>query len=219
MPWISVAVVAVAALFAACGWRAGLVRRLLELVGLVAALLIAAAQWRAADGWLQRVAGVGETVAPLAGWLLVFVAVLLVSRLLAWLVGKSLNASALGWLDRTGGLLGGLFAGLLIVSVALMLVCRLDRGGAWCARIQSQTVSRLAYGVAPAVYGSVVDEQDAGDLWRRAKGAAADLPAAAVQAGRSAVDAGKSAVGLGKSDDEDGSAADTTRAAAARPGK
>jgi len=225
MPWISVAVVAVVALFAAGGWRAGLVRRLLELVGLVAAVLIAAAQWRAAGGWLQRVAGVGETVAPLAGWLLVFVAVLLVSRLLAWLAGKSLNASALGWLDRTGGLLGGLLAGLLVVSVALMLVCRLDRGGAWCARIQSQTVSRLAYGVAPAVYGSVVDERDAGDLWRHAKDAAADLPAAAAQAGRSAVGAGKSAVGLGKSDDgrksgDDGkTAADTTRAAPAHSGK
>ncbi len=213
MPWISVAVVAVVALFAAGGWRAGLVRRLLELVGLFAAVLIAAAQWREAGAWLHRVAGVGGTVAPLAGWLLIFVVILIVSRLLAWLVGKSLNASALGWLDRAGGLLGGLLAGLLIVSVVLMLVCRLDRGGAWCARIQSQTVARFAYGAAPVIFRSVVDEQDAGDLWRHARDAAADLPAAAVEAGKSAVEAGKSAVGIGKSD------ADTLRVVPAPVGK
>lgn len=213
MPWISVAVVAVVALFAIGGWRAGLVRRLLELAGLLAAVLIAAAQWRAAGAWLHRVAGVGETVAPLAGWLLLFAAVLIASRLLAWLVGKSLNASALGRLDRAGGLLGGLLAGMLVVSVALMLVCRLDRGGAWCARIQSQTASRLAYGAAPAFFRAVVDEREAGDLWRHAKDAAADLPAAAVGAGRSAVDAGKSAVGLGHA------GADTARAAPAPSGK
>jgi len=215
MPWISAAVVAVVALFAIGGWRAGLVRRLLELAGLLAAVLIAAAQWRAAGDWLHRVAGVGPSLAPLAGWLLLFAAVLIVSRLLAWLVGKSLNASALGRLDRAGGLLGGLLAGMLVVSVALMLVCRLDRGGAWCARIQSQTVSRLAYGAAPAFFRTVVDEREAGDLWRHARGAAADLPAAAVGAGKSAVEAGMSAVGLGRADAD----ADTVRAAPAPSGK
>jgi hypothetical protein len=218
MPWISVAVVAVLALFAAGGWRTGLVRRLLEIAGLFAALLIAAAQWRAAGDWLQRVAGVGERLAPLAGWLLIFAGVLIVSRLLAWLVGRSLNTSALGRLDRAGGLLGGLFAGLLVVSVALMLVCRLDRGGAWCARIQSQTVARLAYGAAPAIYSTVVDEREAGDLWRHARDAAADLPAAAMEAGRSAVDAGKSAIGVGESD-AGRSGADTTRTALPQAGK
>jgi hypothetical protein len=188
MPWISVAIAAVLAAFAFGGWRTGLVRRLLELAGLLAAVLVAAARWREAGAWLQRVAGVGETLAPLAGWLLIFLAILIVSRLLAWLAGKSLNASALGWLDRTGGLLGGLLAGLLIVSVVLMLVCRLDRGGAWCARIQSQPAARLAYGAAPAIFRTVVDEKDAGDLWRRARDAAADLPAAALGAGKAVRD-------------------------------
>ncbi len=111
---------AVLALSAAVGMWRGLVSEVMALVAWVVALLAA---WRYAGmaaGLLQ-----GQIADPawrhVAGFALIFVAVLMVAALLRFLLRELLRAVGLGAADRLFGALFGLARGLAIAFVVVLL--------------------------------------------------------------------------------------------------
>lgn len=112
--WILLAVLGVSVLLGI--WR-GLVREVLSLAGWVAGFWIAQAWAPEAAAWLP-LQGASEMLRYLAGFISVFLVVLIASVLLGWVISKLVSAVGLGVVDR---LLGGVFGGLRGVVLLLTL--------------------------------------------------------------------------------------------------
>jgi membrane protein required for colicin V production len=164
--WITVALIAICGIW---GWRAGVVRRLLELVGLVAAILASARFASAVAPKLDEISAMDATTALLASYFLVFVAALVAVRFLARGIDAFVKWSPLGWIDRLGGAVCGVLIGALLISVGLIAVSQAPRGDAVRDTFTRQPVGDIIYHAAPTLYqgvrelfGGEVDE-----LWQR----------------------------------------------------
>ncbi len=178
MHWLTIATLALLLVFAIAGWRAGLIRRVLEFVGMVASVLLASRFGFLAADWLQDLTGLEDRLARPLGWLLVFIVLLIVTRVLAWLLAKALRVSVLGWVDRWGGALLGVLIGVLVCSVLLMLVCRVTGDDDLAEQVRSDPVTRVVHSAAPALYALVArgDHEDLERLWQRAREGIDELP-------------------------------------------
>ncbi len=100
-------------------WR-GFVREAVSLIGLVAAFLAASrASGVAADalhGWIAN-----QTAANIAGFALVFVAVMVVVALIGALIRKLVDMADLTATDRTLGMLFGLARGALLIGLFFLI--------------------------------------------------------------------------------------------------
>lgn len=164
-------------LAAACGLVAlgvykGLVRILVGIAALVAAFALAAVYHRplaATLGWLGR----DDGPRLLASYVLIFVGVLLLGGLTAFLLRNVVKIAMLGWADRlAGGVLGLASALLFAALVILPLVAYAPRGGHLLDRSRLAPyvalVADLARPLAPQELSRRYDERiDAlRDLWR-----------------------------------------------------
>lgn len=150
------------------GWRRGLVARVIELLGLVVSFLLAT---RLAPGWSPEVASllhVAPRWAALGTWIVLFLAGLLATRLLAWAVSRIIHVSVVGWADRLGGALLGLVIGVLVASLVLVGVTSLPGSDGAARELRRNPVARVVYTAAPALYVAcrgLGGEED--DVWRR----------------------------------------------------
>jgi membrane protein required for colicin V production len=116
--WILLAVLGVSVLLGM--WR-GLVREVISLAGWIAGFWIAQAWAPQAADWLP-LQGASEVLRYLAGFVTVFVAVLVVSVMLGWMVSKLVSAVGLGLVDRLlGGVFGGLRGVVLLLTLAVVV--------------------------------------------------------------------------------------------------
>jgi hypothetical protein len=193
---LMIAIGAILLLLAWRGWHRGLVRRVIELLGLLVSFLLAT---RLAPGWSPEVAdalGFGPRWAAFATWTGLFLGGLLLTRLLAWAISRIIHVSVIGWADRVGGAVLGVAIGVLVASLLLVgATSSLPGGERVAAELRGNPVTRVVYAAAPALYVAsrgLVGSED--DVWReigegareqlRAAGQAASgnfEPAAAVQ--------------------------------------
>lgn len=116
--WILLAVLGLSFLLGL--WR-GLVQESLSLLGWVAAFYLAQMYAPLTAAWLPM-EGSSQMLRYAAGFVATFIAVLVASALMAWLVKKMVSAVGLGLLDRFLGSLFGLLRGVVILLAATVLV-------------------------------------------------------------------------------------------------
>jgi hypothetical protein len=143
---------AVIVLFGALGWRDGLVKRVLEVAGAIAALLLTARFAGVVQPWVSRTTGAGNGPALLITWAVMFVVLLVLSRILAALIAKLLRVTVLVWVDRLGGAVLGLCFGMLLASVLLVAASQIRGGGGIQADCDRTVVGRAIYYTAPRLY-------------------------------------------------------------------
>jgi membrane protein required for colicin V production len=133
MTWVDYAIIAICVASAAYGYWRGFVKEAIALVTWLVALLLA---WQAS--WLVE-DKLGEwTAAPeLRVWAaraIIFVAVLIVGGLLAWLMRALIRSTGLSGTDRSLGTLFGLARGVLIAGLLAIGIAQLDMADdAWWA--------------------------------------------------------------------------------------
>ena len=116
--WILLAVLVVSMLLGM--WR-GLVREVISLAGWVAGFWIAQEWAPQAGAWLP-LQGASEVLRYLAGFVTVFLVVLITSVVLGWVVSKLVSAVGLGVVDRLlGGVFGGLRGVMLLLTLAVVV--------------------------------------------------------------------------------------------------
>lgn len=164
--WVTVALLAICGFY---GWRAGVVRRLLELAGLVLAILVSARFAALVAPWLDEHSAMEATTALLASYVLVFVAALIIVRLVAQALTAVIHWTPLGWVDRLGGAVCGVLIAALLISVGLIAVSQAPGGRTVREAYMDQPVGQAIYQAAPSLYqgarqlfGGQMD-----DLWRR----------------------------------------------------
>ena len=116
--WILLAVLGLSFLLGL--WR-GIVQEVLSLVGWVAAFYVSQMYAPMAAAWLPM-EGSSQMLRYAAGFVVVFVAVLVATVLVSWVVNKLISAVGLGPLDRLLGSLFGLMRGVVILLAVTVLV-------------------------------------------------------------------------------------------------
>jgi membrane protein required for colicin V production len=120
MTWFDYAVIAIILFSALLGWWRGLVYEVLSLVSWVAAgvtaKLFAARMAHYMPSMLE-----GETSRTAAAFVSLFLLVLAVGGVVAWLVSKLVKSIGLGWLDGLMGIFFGLIRGALVVVLIMLL--------------------------------------------------------------------------------------------------
>jgi len=184
VPWLTAAVALVLLVTAAAGWRAGLIKRVLELAGLCVAVLLASRFGNDAGLAVAEATNLPRTASLVAGWLVVVGVGFLVAKLVAWAVSKAVGATILGWVDRTGGALFGLGVGAVILSVLLVLGAAVPGNDRLRDMLDDEPLPGFVRGVAPALWSFVNGEdkelerllrdgaESAGELGRDAASAA-----------------------------------------------
>ena len=100
-------------------WR-GLIRVVMSLVALVAAVL-AAIQFSPSVANMLPVLSDNATTRYLAAFALIFIVVALIGSLLGWVLSRAIRAIGLGFVDRLLGAVFGVARGVLIVVIAVLL--------------------------------------------------------------------------------------------------
>jgi membrane protein required for colicin V production len=118
LDWVFLAVMAASLLLGV--WR-GLVYEVLSVISWIAAFVLA--QWLAPDAAaMLPMGGAGEAIRYLAGFVVVFIAVVFTGALLAWLIKKLAEAVGLRPIDRAlGGLFGLIRGTVLLLALAVVI--------------------------------------------------------------------------------------------------
>ena len=111
LDWIFLAVLALSMLVGL--WR-GIVREVLSLVGWVAAFFVAQIEAPRVAQWLPM-SGSSDMLRYAAGFVVVIVAVLVLTALLAWMLRQLVSAVGLGLVDRLLGGMFGLARGMVVL--------------------------------------------------------------------------------------------------------
>jgi len=108
------------------GFRRGLVFEVLMLIGLILGLYIAFKFSDLLHGWVSALFDTHGVVVPVISFVIVFLAILLVTILLARFLESILKITALNPFNKIAGALFGILKYALIVSVVLWLLRSLD---------------------------------------------------------------------------------------------
>lgn len=147
-----VVVLIVIALCGFLGWRAGVVRRLVELAGAVLAILAASRLASQVAPWLDAHTPLGASSSLVLGYLVILVAGLVVTGLAARLVQKAVNLTILGLVDHVGGAVCGILLGALLASIGLIAISAAPGGEPVRTTFERSALGRTLYRAAPNLY-------------------------------------------------------------------
>ncbi|MEZ0306685.1 MAG: CvpA family protein [Ramlibacter sp.] len=141
LDWVFVTVLAVSLLLGA--WR-GLVYEVLSVISWLGAFVVA--QWLAPEVavWLPM-AGSPEPIRYAAGFVVVFITVVIAGALLAWVTKKLVEAVGLRPVDRILGAAFGLMRGaVLLMALAVVVNMTPLKSGAWWTESKGAGISLAA---------------------------------------------------------------------------
>lgn len=166
--WILLALAAIF-FFGIVGFKDGVVKRILEIAGVFATLLLTARFASAVQPTVADKTGLHEGPALLLTWGVLFFAGLLLSRLLANIVRKMVRLTVLGWLDKWGGAVVGLAFGTLVTSAILVAASQVPGGERVQAAYDRVPLGRFIFYAAPNVYQQArkLAGGDIDEVWRR----------------------------------------------------
>lgn len=168
---------AVIMFFGILGFKDGVVKRVLEIVGVFVTLVLTARFATAVVPWVDAKTGVGEGPALLITWAALFFAGLLLSRALATALSRMVRLTVLGWLDRWGGAVVGMALGMLVASVLLVAVSSVPGGVQVQQSCDRTAVGRFVFYSAPNLYEQVrkLAGKDVDGVWDRSLDRAREL--------------------------------------------
>jgi uncharacterized membrane protein required for colicin V production len=172
MTWLLIAVVAAVMLaFTIQGFRVGLLRRLVEFAGAIGSFLLATSRGPLLAMQLEKWPGLHGRVALYVAWIVLFVAGLIVTWLLALAASRAIQVTFVGSVDRLGGAACGLLLGTLLASLILLAASRAPGGAAVRETFCAHPATRLVYRAAPSLYdGFRKLGLDRGRIWQEIAG-------------------------------------------------
>ena len=148
-PLVVVAAVVIA-LFAILGFREGVVKRLVEIAGALLTLVLTARFAARLTPEVMESTGWSEGPALLTAWVVLIIVGLLLSRLLAVLLSRTIRLTILGWVDRVGGMVCGALFGLLVASMLVNVVAAVGGDGVRTS-LRGDSAGRFVSDAAPAI--------------------------------------------------------------------
>ena len=152
---IDVTILVIVGFFCIKGFFKGLIMEVFTLVGLLLAYVIAIREMSTLAYLINSIVNLPLLVSTPLSFFLIFISVVLLCRLLAGALRKLIRWTLLGWLDRGGGAMFGVFKGALVTSLLILLISLIpvSRG------IENEEDNSLLFlpvrSVAPAVFNFI----------------------------------------------------------------
>ena len=159
MNWLDIGILVFCGILGLIGLGIGLIRIAFSLAGLVLGVYLAGHYYVELGEKLTFISDPG--LAKIAGFLIIFFAIMLVAAILASLVSKMLKVVLLGWVDKLGGFIGGVFFGGITCAALLAIIAKYTSLGVDSFVAQSQVTTfiverfPLLLGILPQEFDSV----------------------------------------------------------------
>lgn len=156
MNWIDTGIIALLLYQMAMGYRKGLSRGVLDLIGIVAVVIVALTQFRLISDLLGEIL---SSSSSLIRWLSFFLCLGLSLALingLMRLVSRFIKTSSSTWINRLIGLILGGTRGVIIASVLLILYVSLPISTPFKSQIAQSSLAPSALSIVPLIYDTVV---------------------------------------------------------------
>ncbi|MFU8796550.1 MAG: CvpA family protein [Dehalococcoidia bacterium] len=119
MHWLDIVIIVVAALVGLSGLRNGLIRMAFGLGGLIGGIVLAGRFY----GGLAALLAPDEAIwAKILAYIIILVATIVVAGVAGWFISRLVHLAMLGWLDRIGGLVVGVFIGGMLCAAVLVVL-------------------------------------------------------------------------------------------------
>lgn len=116
MNWLDITILAIIALFALLGIKRGFIKGTLSFLAIVVGIILGMMFYELAGMLLIKKGLVGnESIASIAGFFIVTVAVYLVIQLIAWVLTKLVGTLHLSLIDRVAGGFLGMLIGVIVI--------------------------------------------------------------------------------------------------------
>jgi membrane protein required for colicin V production len=148
MNWLDIVIVVVVIIAALAGLKVGIIKALLTVAGVVVGVILAGRL----SPWLgERLTFISSTgAAKVTAFAIILIVVIIIFMVAAIFLNKVLSSMALGWVNRLGGAVLGLFlAGLFCGAVLTMWVKFLGAGGT----IEDSVMAKFLLNGFPIVLG------------------------------------------------------------------
>lgn len=156
MNWIDIGIIALLLYQMAMGYRKGLSRGILDLIGIVAVVIITITQFRLVSDLLGEIL---SSSSSLIRWLSFFICLGLSMAMINGmmrLVSRFIKTSSQTWVHRLIGLVLGGTRGTIIASVLLILYVSLPVSTPFTSQIVQSSLAPSALSIIPLVYDTVV---------------------------------------------------------------
>ncbi len=141
-------------IFGIMGFRDGVIKRLLEIAGLIVTIIFTGRFAVQVAPWIMENTGTEEGPALLLAWAGMIFVGLIFSRILARIISKGVRLTILGWVDRLGGAVLGIAIGTLLSSVVLLAATQVPGGESVATSCNSSMLGSLIYHAAPDMYAT-----------------------------------------------------------------
>jgi membrane protein required for colicin V production len=146
---VDIVLLVILAVFLLLGFRKGLLKEVVSIIGLVVAFWAAMRFTKAAAGLVPKLSlPAREAVA----FLVILIGVFLLFQLVGFLLRKLIRASPLAILDRLGGVALGLLKGGLLLSICLLVLTLAPLPRPWAEKVEGSYAGRVVRQVAPLIY-------------------------------------------------------------------
>jgi len=121
MNYIDVIIISVILFFVLKGILKGFARELMGILSFIISFVVALSQMKNAANFLDNYIE-NYWISLIVGYITVFLIVFIIFHIIAGAIHKLLKISSLGWLNRIGGAVFGLFFSGMLISMAVFLV-------------------------------------------------------------------------------------------------
>jgi membrane protein required for colicin V production len=147
------------------GYFTGFLIQIFSLVALFAAIWIGIKYNTVFAAYLKKVISVNDSVLPYVSFILFLVLVVLIVTLIAWLLTKAIDKSALGTLNRICGALFGVVKMVILVGILILVMRKTDKKETFLTKVQKeesylyQPIEKIALVIFPPVdFGKLKNE-------------------------------------------------------------
>ncbi len=123
MNWLDILILVLLAIAIIIGLKMGIIKAILSIVGIVVGVILAVRYYVPLAERLTFITS--ETGAKIAAFAIIFIGILIVVRLIAWVLTKVASALMIGWINRIAGGILCLALAALVISAILALGIRL----------------------------------------------------------------------------------------------
>ncbi len=159
---VDIVILAILVLFFITGMRRGLIRQVLDILGIVIAFIGAFYLARYLAAYFQESIELNYSVSLVIAAVVIFIGILLLFHALGLLFQKVAEITIFGSVDRVGGGLFGAFKGVLLVSLLLVVALNIPLPDKAHRELRTRPLSSMIYPVLPSLFDLVFSHSPSG---------------------------------------------------------
>jgi len=146
--------------FALFGLKRGLIEEVLQLLGLVLAILLATRYMETGAAFLGNYINAKAELLGVLSFILIVILVMVSMRFLIVFLKNLIRLAMLSWVDRAGGGVFGAFKGAVLLSIVIWVLMFLPAQSHFKALEEESVSFGTIRGIAPSVYDFLLQRSD-----------------------------------------------------------